>query len=216
MVPAHKMGEFFGLFGVLERFANVLGPAAFSLAIAWTGNLRAGMLPLIRFFAVGLDPVARGRVEAGRKLARAVGKLMPRNARGRSRWEPASLTFRARRALSALLLSAGRTELRRCRESRAAAETELRARGLLHPRRAGAGRAATTPAPKESGALLLALLVVICCASPSPTPSPAPPSRPALPPPPSPPPPLAMPSPAPSILAGRELAERADTAHRAR
>lgn len=69
MVPAHKMGEFFGLFGVLERFANVLGPAAFSLAIAWTGNTRAGMLPLIGFFAVGALILWKVDVEAGRKLA---------------------------------------------------------------------------------------------------------------------------------------------------
>lgn len=69
MVPAHKMGEFFGLFGVLERFANVLGPAAFSLAIAWTGNTRAGMLPLIAFFAVGAWLLSRVDVDAGRKLA---------------------------------------------------------------------------------------------------------------------------------------------------
>jgi len=70
MVPTHKMGEFFGLFGVLERFANVLGPAAFSLAIAWTGNLRAGMLPLIAFFVIGAWILSRVDVEAGRKLAR--------------------------------------------------------------------------------------------------------------------------------------------------
>ncbi|MBL8860713.1 MAG: MFS transporter [Planctomycetes bacterium] len=70
MVPAHKAGEFFGLFGVLERFANVLGPLAFTLAIAWTGNERAGLLPLILFFAVGALLLSRVDVEEGRRIAR--------------------------------------------------------------------------------------------------------------------------------------------------
>ncbi len=70
MVPAHKMGEFFGLFGVLERFANVLGPAAFFLAIRVTGDTRAGMLPLIGFFALGAFLLSKVDVEAGREIAR--------------------------------------------------------------------------------------------------------------------------------------------------
>ena len=65
----HAHLQIFGLFGVLERFANVLGPAAFSLTIAWTGNTRAGMLPLIAFFAVGAWLLSRVDVEAGRRLA---------------------------------------------------------------------------------------------------------------------------------------------------
>jgi UMF1 family MFS transporter len=80
MVPAHKMGEFFGLFGVLERFANVLGPLAFSLAIAWTGNERAGLLPLVLFFALGAWLLGKVDVEAGRRLARE--RSVPPGTRG--------------------------------------------------------------------------------------------------------------------------------------
>ncbi len=70
MIPAHKAGEFFGLFGVLERFANVLGPLAFSATIAWTGSTRAGILPLILFFVGGAILLSRVDVEAGRRTAR--------------------------------------------------------------------------------------------------------------------------------------------------
>jgi UMF1 family MFS transporter len=69
MIPAHKAGEFFGLFGVLERFANVLGPLAFSAAIAWSGSTRAGILPLILFFVGGAILLSRVNVEAGRRTA---------------------------------------------------------------------------------------------------------------------------------------------------
>ena len=69
MVPAHKAGEFFGLFGVLEKFAGVLGPAIFGLSIKWSGSSRTAMLILIAFFAVGMLLLARVDVEAGRRLA---------------------------------------------------------------------------------------------------------------------------------------------------
>ncbi len=69
MIPAHKAGEYFGLFGILERFSSVLGPAAFALAIQWTGSSRAGVLPLIGFFAIGALLLSRIDVEAGRRAA---------------------------------------------------------------------------------------------------------------------------------------------------
>ncbi|MBK7641922.1 MAG: MFS transporter [Planctomycetes bacterium] len=69
MIPAHKAGEYFGLFGILERFSSVLGPAAFALAIQWTGSSRAGILPLIAFFGVGALLLSRIDVEAGRRAA---------------------------------------------------------------------------------------------------------------------------------------------------
>ena len=70
MVPAHKSGEFFGLFGVLERFSAVLGPLCFGLAIEWSGSRRAGVLPLIGFFVLGALLLACVDVEAGRRAAR--------------------------------------------------------------------------------------------------------------------------------------------------
>ncbi len=69
MIPAHKAGEYFGLFGILERFSSVLGPAAFAVAIQWTGSSRAGVLPLIAFFAIGALLLSRIDVDAGRRAA---------------------------------------------------------------------------------------------------------------------------------------------------
>lgn len=70
LIPAHKSGEFFGLFGVLEKFAGVLGPAVFGLAVAWSGSSRPAMLALIAFFVVGGVLLMRVDVEAGRRSAR--------------------------------------------------------------------------------------------------------------------------------------------------
>jgi UMF1 family MFS transporter len=69
MVPVRRAGEFFGLFGVLERFSSVLGPLAFSSAIAWSGSTRAGVVPLFAFFALGALLLARVDLDAGRRAA---------------------------------------------------------------------------------------------------------------------------------------------------
>jgi len=73
MVPVHKAGEFFGLFGVLEKFAGVAGPAVFGLAITFTGSSRTGMIALVLFFLVGGALLARVDVEAGRKMVAEEG-----------------------------------------------------------------------------------------------------------------------------------------------
>ncbi|MBM3988685.1 MAG: MFS transporter [Planctomycetes bacterium] len=70
MVPAHKAGEFFGLFGVLERFSAILGPLCFGLAISWTGEQRAGVVPLFGFFALGALLLSKVDLERGRRVAR--------------------------------------------------------------------------------------------------------------------------------------------------
>lgn len=70
MVPAHKAGEFFGLFGVLERFSAILGPLCFGLAISWTGEQRAGVVPLFGFFALGALLLSKVDLERGRRAAR--------------------------------------------------------------------------------------------------------------------------------------------------
>jgi UMF1 family MFS transporter len=70
MVPPDKAGEFFGLFGVLEKFAGVLGPWVFGEAIALTGSTRSGMLALSGFFVAGGLLLLRVDVERGRRAAR--------------------------------------------------------------------------------------------------------------------------------------------------
>ena len=72
MVPPDKAGEFFGLFGVLEKFAGVLGPAAFGTTIALTGSSRMGMLSLVVFFVAGGVVLMRVDVEEGRRVAAGV------------------------------------------------------------------------------------------------------------------------------------------------
>jgi UMF1 family MFS transporter len=69
--PAAKSGEFFGLFGVMEKFSSFLGPLIFALAAATFGSSRPAILALIVFFVVGGWLLMRVDVEAGRRLAQA-------------------------------------------------------------------------------------------------------------------------------------------------
>jgi UMF1 family MFS transporter len=71
MVPRHKSAEFFGLFGVLEKFAGLLGPYLFVLANRHSESGRAGMAVVLLFFAVGAALLLRVDVEAGRRAARS-------------------------------------------------------------------------------------------------------------------------------------------------
>ena len=67
MVPKHKSGEFFGFFSVFEKFAGIVGPLFFYVAIELTGSSRSAILSIIAFFAVGaallwkVDPVEGAR-----------------------------------------------------------------------------------------------------------------------------------------------------------
>ena len=71
LIPTDKSGEFFGLFSVFEKFAGILGPWAFSIAITLTGSSRTAILAVVIFFVVGglmlakVD-VAKGRAAVGR------------------------------------------------------------------------------------------------------------------------------------------------------
>lgn len=71
MVPRHLSGEFFGFFAVFEKFAGIIGPAAFSLAIALTGSSRAAVASVVGFFLVGGALLARVDVAEGQHRARA-------------------------------------------------------------------------------------------------------------------------------------------------
>ncbi len=71
MSPAAKSGEFFGLFGVMEKFAAILGPLLFGLAGTLFGSSRPAVLSLIVLFIVGGILLMLVDVEAGRRVARA-------------------------------------------------------------------------------------------------------------------------------------------------
>lgn len=70
MSPAAKSGEFFGLFGVMEKFATILGPFFFAFAVAIFDSSRPAILSLIAFFIVGGLLLIRVDVAEGRRVAR--------------------------------------------------------------------------------------------------------------------------------------------------
>jgi len=69
MSPASKSGEFFGLFGIMEKFSAIIGPLLFGLAGATFGSSRPAVLSLIVLFILGGYILTRVNVEVGRKAA---------------------------------------------------------------------------------------------------------------------------------------------------
>ena len=70
MVPRHKSSEFFGFFGVFEKFAGIVGPGVFAVMILLTGSSRGAILSLVAFFVIGGALLATVDVEEGRRVAR--------------------------------------------------------------------------------------------------------------------------------------------------
>lgn len=70
MSPAAKSGEFFGLFGIMEKFSAILGPLIFAAAVATFGNSRPAILSIVVFFILGGFLLTRVNVEEGRRVAR--------------------------------------------------------------------------------------------------------------------------------------------------
>lgn len=70
MSPASKSGEFFGLFGVMEKFSAILGPILFAMAGALFSSSRPAILSIILFFILGGLLLSRVDVEEGREVAR--------------------------------------------------------------------------------------------------------------------------------------------------
>ena len=69
MVPAAKSGEFFGLFGIMEKFSAILGPLVFAWAAATFGSSRPAVLSLIAFFMVGGFLLTRVDIAEGKRVA---------------------------------------------------------------------------------------------------------------------------------------------------
>lgn len=76
MVPKHKSSEFFGFFGVAEKFAGILGPALFAVFTAVTRSSRSAILSVILFFAAGALLLFFVDVEEGRRAAREADQGM--------------------------------------------------------------------------------------------------------------------------------------------
>ncbi|MFC2031607.1 MFS transporter, partial [Chloroflexota bacterium] len=71
MSPAAKSGEFFGLYGVMEKFSAIIGPLLFASAVAIFDSSRPAVLGLVVLFFVGIFLLSRVDVEAGRRVAQA-------------------------------------------------------------------------------------------------------------------------------------------------
>jgi MFS family permease len=71
MSPSAKSGEFFGLFGVMEKFSGVIGPLIFAFAATSFGSSRPAILSIIVFFIVGGYLLMRVDVDEGRRVAQA-------------------------------------------------------------------------------------------------------------------------------------------------
>nr|MBN1228150.1 MFS transporter [Anaerolineae bacterium] len=69
MSPAAKSGEFFGLFGIMEKFSAILGPILFAAAGALLANSRPAILSLIIFFVAGIFLLTRVDADEGRRVA---------------------------------------------------------------------------------------------------------------------------------------------------
>jgi UMF1 family MFS transporter len=79
MIPRSRSGEFFGFWGVFEKFGGVIGPAVFASVISATGSSRPAILSLIVFFVAGGVLLTFVDVDEGRRRARqAEAALAPR------------------------------------------------------------------------------------------------------------------------------------------
>ena len=70
MIPRSRSGEFFGFWGVFEKFGGVIGPAMFASVIAATGSSRPAILALAVFFVAGGVVLTLVDVDEGRRRAR--------------------------------------------------------------------------------------------------------------------------------------------------
>jgi UMF1 family MFS transporter len=70
MSPSTKSGEFFGLFGIMEKFSAILGPLVFAFAVGVSGSSRPAVLGLVAFFIIGGYLLTRVNVAEGRLVAR--------------------------------------------------------------------------------------------------------------------------------------------------
>jgi UMF1 family MFS transporter len=70
MSPSAKSGEFFGLFGIMEKFSAILGPLIFAYAATTFGSSRPAVLSIVLFFIVGGYLLTRVNVAEGRRVAK--------------------------------------------------------------------------------------------------------------------------------------------------
>ncbi len=67
--PASKSGEFFGLYGIMEKASSIVGPLLFALAVVLLGSSRPAVLSLVIFFLIGGYLLMRVDIVAGQRVA---------------------------------------------------------------------------------------------------------------------------------------------------
>lgn len=71
MTPPERSGEFFGFYGVFEKFSGIFGPLLFAGIVALGGTSRSAILSVVVFFVAGLAILSRVNVTAGIAAAHA-------------------------------------------------------------------------------------------------------------------------------------------------
>lgn len=70
MIPRYKSAEFFGFYGVFDKFGGILGPMLFAVVIRGTGSSRPAILATAVFFIAGGALLWFVDVDKGRRAAR--------------------------------------------------------------------------------------------------------------------------------------------------
>jgi MFS-type transporter involved in bile tolerance (Atg22 family) len=71
LTPRAKSGEFFGLYGLSEKFAGILGPFLYGIVGMLTHNPRASILSISAFFIIGIYILLQVNEKKGAELAAA-------------------------------------------------------------------------------------------------------------------------------------------------
>jgi UMF1 family MFS transporter len=67
--PASRSGEFFGFYGLSEKFAGILGPLLYGVVGQMTHSPRSSILSIFLFFIIGIVLLLRVDVEKGERIA---------------------------------------------------------------------------------------------------------------------------------------------------
>ncbi len=70
LIPRHKASEFFGFYGVFDRFGGIGGMTLFTVLVTATGSSRQAILSVAAFFVIGAVLLGRVGVDEGRRTAR--------------------------------------------------------------------------------------------------------------------------------------------------
>ena len=67
--PASRSGEFFGFYGLCEKFAGILGPLLYAIVGEMTHSPKSSLLSIFVFFIIGIALLQRVDVEKGTRIA---------------------------------------------------------------------------------------------------------------------------------------------------